>query len=75
MKKNMIKLMLLATVMVVSSTAFAGNKHNDKKYQPRHKQFVYGKVLDVTPVYREIKINKPNFDRSLNIKDWSNKLL
>ncbi|MBT3203518.1 MAG: glycine zipper 2TM domain-containing protein [Gammaproteobacteria bacterium] len=59
MKKNMIKLMLHVTVMVVSSTAFAGNKHHDKSHQQRHKQFVYGKVLDVTPVYREVKINKP----------------
>ena len=59
MKVNTIKLILLAAVMTVSSTAFAGNKHRDKGHHSNHKQFVYGKVINVTPVYREIRVTHP----------------
>ena len=63
MKINTVKLILLAGIMTLSSTAFAGNKnknkHRDKGHHPSHKQFVYGKVISVTPIYREIRVSHP----------------
>ena len=59
MKNNTLTLIMLASIMAVSSTAFAGKKHHDKSHQPRHKQFVYAKVVNVKPIYREIRVSTP----------------
>jgi len=59
MKTSASKLILLAGLMAVTSTAFAGNKHRDKGHHSQHKQFVYGKVIRATPVYREVRVTHP----------------
>ncbi len=56
---NALKIFLLSGVLVVSSSALAGNKHQDKNHISKHNQYVYGKVINVTPIYSEIKVSKP----------------
>jgi len=59
MKKNTLTRVILASIIAVSSTAFAGKNHHDKKHQVRHKLFTYAKVVKVTPIYREIRVTTP----------------
>ena len=56
MKKT--KLIIMAGIMAISSTAFAA-KHDTKPLHSQGQQYVYGKVLEVTPVYRQIRVNHP----------------
>lgn len=62
MKLSKTKFLILAGILAVSSSAFAGNKHKNKNYNERHsmhKQVVYGKVTNVSPVYREVRVSNP----------------
>jgi len=61
---TMIKLVVLAVAVALSSTVFAESKHQDKdrfdnKHLSMHQKYVYGEVLDVTPIYREIRVSNP----------------
>lgn len=56
MKMSKTKLILLVGLMAVSSVSMADHKH--KKHH-KHNQFEYGKVIDVTPIYREIRTTTP----------------
>ena len=55
-KANNVKssLLLLALTMGISGTTLADHKHHD-----RHSDKAWGKVLQVTPIYREIRSSTP----------------
>ena len=59
MNLNATKLILLATMLALSSSAFADKKYDKKGRHFQQKQFVYGEVIKVTPVYREVRVNHP----------------
>lgn len=54
MKMSNPKLIMLAGLMAVSSVSLADHKHKH-----HNKQFEYGKVIDVTPIYREVRTTTP----------------
>lgn len=55
------KIIILSAIalMAVSSMVFAGDKHRDKGHHTKYKQFEYGKVISVTPIYREVRVSHP----------------
>jgi len=62
--KNSTTLLLLLTVVALSSNALAdSNKHKKERHYRDHfaeKQMTaYGKVIDVRPIYREIRVSTP----------------
>ncbi len=59
MKMNRAKLLLITGVLLISSNAFAGNNHGNNARYSQHGEFVYAKVIEVTPVYREVSVNHP----------------
>ena len=58
------QLIVLAAAIALSSTAFAsGKKHDKGRHGDRafaeQSIYGYGKVLDVTPIYREVRVSTP----------------
>ncbi len=58
------KLMLLVATIALSSTAFGdGRKHEKERHGERgyaqQQVYAYGKVLSVTPIYREVRVSTP----------------
>jgi len=59
MKLSKTQIMLMAGIFALSTSSFAGNKHKINWNHSKHKQIVYGKVIKVKPVYREVKVSTP----------------
>lgn len=52
------QLIIITVAMTLSSTAMAGKKnHGPEKHE--HPQYAYGKVMDVTPIYHQVKVTTP----------------
>lgn len=57
---NRATLFLMAGLMTVSTGALADRDHIKYEDHPaKHKKFEYGKVVKVTPIYREVKVTTP----------------
>lgn len=57
---NRVKLFLMAGLLTVSTGALADRDYDKYEDDPAtHKQYEYGKVIKVSPVYREIKVSTP----------------
>ena len=57
-----LKTMFAVALLVVAGAAGAGHKHNGHKQygdSPRHDLFEYAKVVEVRPIYREVKVSRP----------------
>ena len=58
------QLIVLAAAVALSSSVFAGGKKHDNgrhggRYSAENGIYGYGKVLDVTPIYREVRVSTP----------------
>ena len=53
------RLLVLAMLLGVSVTAAADHDHDRPEYSSSHEQIVYGKVIEVTPVYRQVRVTTP----------------
>jgi uncharacterized protein YcfJ len=62
MDMKSLKITLAVALMVTAGIAAAGgDRHGSKKhgYTPRHDLFEYAKVVEVQPIYREVRVSTP----------------
>lgn len=57
---NTLKVMIAAALLVFAGAAAAGKKADKRHdYAPRQDLYEYAKVVDVQPLYREVRVSKP----------------
>lgn len=58
--KSIPKVIILSALLAASSVTIADHRHNKhQKHPDKQGMIAYGKVLNVTPVYREYKVSTP----------------
>jgi uncharacterized protein YcfJ len=58
--KSATKLMIALCLVTISSAGVADvKKHKAREHTVNHSEIVYGKVVKVTPIYKEVKVSTP----------------